>query len=137
MVLYGDSFLFVDLADFRKSHLNSKKPLTLSIFKNKNEGDKSNVIFNKDKFLYDKNNLVSEMEYIDYGLAYLNKKYFLAKNTEESFDSSYFYNKTTLNGNAQPYLVQKPFYEIGSPEGYQAFVKLMGANRFEIKNLAL
>src|SRR5258708_4308341 len=67
MVIYGDSFLFINLKDFEKKHFEKGKPLTLSIFKNKDKGDKSNVIFKNGQIIkYDKNSRTRDMEYIDY-----------------------------------------------------------------------
>jgi NDP-sugar pyrophosphorylase family protein len=140
MVIYGDSFLFIGLSHFDKIHLQSGRPLTLSIFKNQNLGDKSNVIFKNGNLLkYDKKRLSKdkEMEYIDYGLSYVNRDYFLKNTPVGSFDFSEFLGSTIEKKMATAYVANVMFHEIGSPAGYTRFLKLLDDNNFSLEKLRL
>jgi NDP-sugar pyrophosphorylase family protein len=135
LVIYGDSFVFVDLGKFHQAFENSGKPLAMTIFKNKNSGDKSNVIFNSREFLYDKKNITVEMEYIDYGLSWLKKDYFIQNTPEGQFDLSDFMTEVCQKKEAHPFVVDEIFHEIGSPDGYARFQKMMASFNYSLPNL--
>ncbi|HEY5536952.1 MAG TPA: sugar phosphate nucleotidyltransferase [Ignavibacteria bacterium] len=118
-VLYGDSYLNVDY----KLIIDSFKPLNFSglmtVFKNKNKWDKSNVWFEDDKIIqYDKKDKNEKMHYIDYGLGILKKsvfeRYFSGKS---HFDLEEVYKTLIKNNELGGYEVFERFYEIGSLEG--------------------
>jgi MurNAc alpha-1-phosphate uridylyltransferase len=137
IVTYGDSFTFINLNDFKKSHEKSKQPLTLSIFKNEDQGDKSNVVFENGLLKkYSKKDLTHEMKYIDYGLSYINKDYFLKNTPDGTFDLADFISKTCETRSANAYVTKFIFQQVGSVEGYENFKRILEANDYDLKILA-
>jgi MurNAc alpha-1-phosphate uridylyltransferase len=138
MVIYGDSFLFIDPQAFRNSYIDGGLPLTLSIFKNHDLGDRSNVIYKNGELLkYDKTKKTEEMEYIDYGLSYINRDYFLKNTPKTPFDFSLFLSATVEKKMATAFVAKEMFQEIGSPEGYSRFLRLLEKNNFSLEKLRL
>jgi N-acetyl-alpha-D-muramate 1-phosphate uridylyltransferase len=137
IVTYGDSFVFIKIKDMIKQHEASGKPLTVSIFHNRNQGDKSNILYKDGKLLkYDKINPTPEMEYVDYGLSVVNKDYFMKHTSDGRSDFADFISKTIARGDAEAYVPNRIFEEVGSPEGYIRFVALFKAKSLDIVELA-
>ena len=129
-VLYGDSYLPVDFKKVQNSYINSGKKGLMTIIKNNNKWDISNVEleFNQIK-VYDKNNVRSSMTHIDFGLGLLNEKIFEACQSGAAFELSEIYRKLSLNGELFGYEVFERFYEIGSRQGLSdTHNYLMGLN---------
>ncbi len=123
-IMYGDSYLPIDfknVSDFFNN--NHKKPL-MTVLKNNNQWDTSNVIF-QDIMIkkYDKKNIVPEMHYIDYGLGIINKKCFNSHEENEVFDLASIYTNLANADELIGYEVKDRFYEIGSFSGIEAFKK--------------
>ena len=90
----------------------------MTVLKNENQWDKSNVIYHNDSLIeYNKEEIKPNMNYIDYGLGILNSDVFNTYATEESFDLSKVYNQLSLNKQLYGYEVFERFYEIGSHQG--------------------
>jgi NDP-sugar pyrophosphorylase family protein len=118
VVMYGDSYLDVDFKDICSYYYAQNKPGLMTIYRNDNLWDRSNVVYVGGNILaYDKNNLTSDMHFIDYGLAILNKKSIEPLITKDVFDLSEIYQKLIENNNMAGYVIGKRFYEIGSSEG--------------------
>ena len=121
-LLYGDSYLSIDYSIIEKAYFNSKKKAIMTVFKNSNRWDKSNVIFHKGKLIkYDKNNHSIKMKHIDYGLSILNKKIFVRYKKKENFDLSEIYMDLSNNNELAGFEIYNRFYEIGSQEGIKEF----------------
>jgi NDP-sugar pyrophosphorylase family protein len=121
-LLYGDSYLPIDYSIIEKAYFNSKKKAIMTVFKNSNRWDKSNVIFHKGKLIkYDKHNHSIKMKHIDYGLSILNKKIFVTYKKKENFDLSEIYIDLSNNNELAGFEIYNRFYEIGSHEGIEEF----------------
>jgi N-acetyl-alpha-D-muramate 1-phosphate uridylyltransferase len=121
IVIYGDSYLPIDLQKVVYAYKKSRKPALMTVFRNKNKLDKSNVkMHGKKVVLYDKNSK-EKLDYIDYGLTVLKKKLIeeLPKNKILQLDS--IFEKLAAAGQLAAYEVKKPFYEIGSQKGLERF----------------
>lgn len=117
-VLYGDSFLPIDYEPVQRAYVSSQKPALMTIVKNSNLWDKSNVSYSGGQLLeYNKHLPASNMSYIDYGLSVLSRDLFADHQTGCVFDLSEIYEKLTKNGQLEGYLVNNRFYEIGSNQG--------------------
>ena len=117
-IFYGDSFLPIDFKAVEKAYLSSNKLGLMTVLKNENQWDKSNVIYQNDSLIeYNKEEIKPGMNYIDYGLGILNSDVFHAYPAEESFDLSKVYNQLSLNKQLYGYEVFERFYEIGSHQG--------------------
>ena len=117
-ILYGDSYLPIDFSDVEKAYVASGKKGLMTILKNHNQWDKSNVEFDAGQIIeYNKTVIRPPMHYIDYGLGLLQGDTLQAYRAGESFDLSKVYNDLSLAGELAGYEVFKRFYEIGSHQG--------------------
>ena len=74
-VVYGDSYVDIDFAAVHKAFLASKKLAMMTVLRNDNRWDRSNVIFRDGQLVrYDKKNQSPEMNYVDYGVALLRRE---------------------------------------------------------------
>lgn len=117
-VLYGDSYLDEDLPRAFKKFLNSKKNGLMTVFKNNNSWDQSNVVFEKNEIQkYNKNLSQTDMKHIDYGFGAFTKKAFESFDSKKPFDLSVLYSNLLGADDLYGYEVFHRFYEIGSFTG--------------------
>jgi NDP-sugar pyrophosphorylase family protein len=117
-VLYGDSYLEVDYASLEEAYFNSKRDGLMTVYKNDDKWDTSNVFFyNNEIVKYNKKNKLNEMHHIDFGLGILNKQVFRNFESEIIFDLANVYEKLVEDKQLFGYEVFQRFYEIGSTEG--------------------
>jgi hypothetical protein len=121
-----------------RTHL---KQLTMSVIKNANMGDRSNIVVTTDAAgnthaFYDKFNITPEMDHVDYGTLVLNKRYFLENTPDGAFDLAIFMTKACKENQATPYFTSEIFREIGSPEGYRFFCETLKDFDFDLRKLA-
>jgi NDP-sugar pyrophosphorylase family protein len=118
LVLYGDSYLPIDFEAVEGAFLDSKKPALMTVQRNSDRWDKSNVLFEGNSIVeYNKRNPGSNMKHIDYGLGAISA-YVLSKiTTKGPFDLADVYHRLSLAGELAGYEVTERFYEIGSHEG--------------------
>lgn len=117
-VLYGDSFLPVDFAPVESSFKASHKAALMTVLKNVDQWDKSNVVFLDGRLLeYNKKAPRTEMTYIDYGLGVLRAEVLADYPVGEAFDLAEVYHALSLEGQLAGYEVKERFYEIGSHWG--------------------
>ena len=123
-VMYGDTFLPIDFKKLERKYLKQKKPVLMTILKNNNKFDKSNVFYNKKTLFYNKDNYDVKMKYIDYGLLIFNKKVFKTIK-KKKFSLSLLLNKLSLKNLIYGHKVYKRFYEIGSIKGLRETKKYL------------
>jgi NDP-sugar pyrophosphorylase family protein len=71
-ILYGDSYLPIDFADVEKTYMVSGKKGVMTILRNQNQWDKSNVEYSAGEIIeYNKTLIRPQMNHIDYGLGIL------------------------------------------------------------------
>ena len=116
-VMYGDSYLPINFRNVQKLYINSKKLGLITIYKNKNKLDKSNITLKSGNIYYDKFKPIKGMHYIDYGLNILNKRVFKYFNLKKKFDLAEVLNLISKKNLLTFMLVKKRFYEIGSLNG--------------------
>jgi len=117
-ILYGDSYLPIDFSDVEKIYAASGKKGLMTVLKNQNRWDKSNVEFDVGQITeYNKTRIRPQMHYIDYGLGLLQNAALQAYPAGQSFDLSKVYNDLSLTGDLAGYEVFERFYEIGSHQG--------------------
>jgi NDP-sugar pyrophosphorylase family protein len=121
-VMYGDSYLPIDyqviFEEFRKTDMGA----LMTVYRNENRFDKSNVNFEKSKILnYSKNNPTSEMRYIDYGFLLFKKEVFESTRLPLPYDLSQLIENLVINGQISGLEVKNRFYEVGSFQGIQDF----------------
>lgn len=119
-VMYGDSYLDCDYVAIERFFRRSGCLGLMTILKNMNQWDKSNVVFENGHILrYDKQNRTPEMKHIDYGLGILRatafEDYFLVL----PVDLEQVYQDLLARKQLAGFEVKERFYEIGSPDGLE------------------
>ena len=116
LVLYGDTYLQVDFNEFTSRWLQSSMPGAMSVYRNDNALDRSNVVYEDGRIiLYDKFDSVPEMHWIDYGLGGLDVATLDIVGADER-DLAALYHRLSLRNELFGYEVNIRFYEIGTPE---------------------
>ena len=117
-MLYGDSFLPIDFSAVENDFIASGKPALMTVLKNDNRWDKSNVVYRDGKLIeYNKQQTRPEMEYIDYGLSVVRREVFTDTPDQEAFDLAGLYHQLSVTGQLAGHEVHQRFYEMGSFEG--------------------
>jgi N-acetyl-alpha-D-muramate 1-phosphate uridylyltransferase len=117
-IMYGDSYLNIDFKPINEYFNKLNKSGLMTVFKNDNRLDKSNIIFKNGSIIkYDKKSYTPEMKYIDYGLGVLTKKSFIDFADVNKFDLADVYMKLVNKNDIAGYEVFNRFYEIGSIQG--------------------
>lgn len=121
-ILYGDSYLDTDYQKIYKYFKEIDYPAIMTVYKNENKLDRSNLIF-KDGIieLYDKENKIPEMEYIDYGLSIVSKEVLEEIPENIPYDLAKLYKKLSQEKRLAGFEVSHRFYEIGSLHGLKEF----------------
>ena len=117
-VLYGDSYLLVNFAEVQNAYIKSGKPALMTILKNDDRWDKSNVLFSDGQIIeYNKRQPLPEMMHVDYGLGLMSKAVFDQYPIDSSFDLADVYRSLSVQGQLAGFESTKRFYEIGSYSG--------------------
>ena len=117
-VLYGDSYLPINYANVQKAFIDSNQLGIMTVLKNKNQWDRSNVRFELGKLIeYNKEIINKDMHFIDYGLGALQASVLGRYPKGEPFDLSKVYNKLSMEQQLAGHEVFDRFYEIGSIQG--------------------
>lgn len=116
LILYGDTYLQIDYGAFANAWLQSDRLGAMSVLRNNNNLDKSNVIYRDGEIvLYDKSSPLAEMQWIDYGLGGLHESALDLVGPEIN-DLAYLYNQLSLQHQLFGYEATTRFYEIGTPD---------------------
>lgn len=117
-VLYGDSFLPLNFSAVQAAYQFSKQPALMTILKNQNQWDNSNVLFLEGELLeYNKRMPRSDMTHIDYGLSVISASVLEQNIVGQSFDLADVYQYLSLQRQLAGLEVHERFYEIGSHKG--------------------
>lgn len=118
LVMYGDSYLPTSFAPVYDSFLRSGMQGLMTVFKNRDLWDKSNVEYRDGRIVaYNKRNPTTAMDYIDYGFGILKSEVFAAWESDQVFDLALVYESLVAKGQLAGYEVKERFFEIGSHEG--------------------
>ncbi len=117
-VMYGDSFLPINFSDVQSAYINSGKRGLITVTKNQNMWDRSNVDFRDGQIIeYNKEKPKSNMHHIDYGLGIIASTILNCYPANHFFDLSDVYNILSLTGELHGHEIFDRFYEIGSHQG--------------------
>ena len=117
-VLYGDSFLPINFSCVQEAYEKDERPVMMTVIKNENQWDKSNVLFLNGELLeYDKRNPTSEMNYIDYGLGVMESSLLKQYAIPHPVDLADIYRDLSYKKKIAGLEVYDRFYEIGSHSG--------------------
>ena len=118
-VLYGDSYLPIDYKLAERYFLEINKPAMMTIFKNDNIFDQSNVLYVNHSIVEYKKKFNDDYKHIDYGLSFFTKSVFQKYPTESNFDLAEVCENLAENAGLAGYEVFERFYEIGSLQGIE------------------
>ena len=132
LITYGDSYLPVSFQKVWESYIDSGLPAIMTVYKNQNQFDKSNVWFEEgkikvyDKFVKPDSPYFKNIKYIDYGLTGLNRET-VKKEIPSGVksDLAELFHRLSLKGELAGWDSPKRFYEIGSQEGLKELDTLM------------
>ena len=129
-VLYGDSYLPIDYQAVATHFRTSGKPALMTVFRNDNAWDRSNVWFEDGTLCrYSKKERLPQMHYIDYGLTVCSRAIFAEYPAKEAFDLAIVFEKLSERGELAGYEVHQRFYEIGSRQGLEELDRLLSILR--------
>lgn len=96
----------------------------MTIFKNDNQLDSSNVLYLDGKLIeYNKRAPSAAMAHIDYGLTILSKNTLSIYGDNQVFDISDLYHQLSVRDELHGHLISDRFYEIGSIAGIKETIK--------------
>ena len=117
-VFYGDSYLPINFREVAADFQRQGKPALMTVIKNNNQWDKSNVLFDNGLLIeYNKLNPKPDMAYIDYGLGLISSVVLSDHSGSEPFDLADIYYQLSIQGELAGYEVFERFYEVGSHSG--------------------
>jgi N-acetyl-alpha-D-muramate 1-phosphate uridylyltransferase len=120
-VLYGDSYLPIELPPIWQAFRESEAPALMVVLRNENRWDASNVRYQYGRVVeYDKANAGSrpELQWIDYGLSVLSRETIAERVPSGAVaDLADLQCELSREGRLAGYEVTERFYEIGSPDG--------------------
>jgi NDP-sugar pyrophosphorylase family protein len=131
-VLYGDSYLLLDLATVAADFERREPEALMTVFRNDGRWDTSNTVFDRGWVVrYDKDEpdpAAAGMRHIDYGLSILRCDSVSARiPTGRRSDLAEFFRTMSAEGGLAGYEVHDRFFEIGSPRGLAELVEHLGA----------
>lgn len=117
-ILYGDSFLPVNFSAVQEAYEKSEQQALMTVLKNQNQWDKSNVLFEAGQLLeYNKGSPRCEMSHIDYGLSVVSADVLETYTYAKPFDVADVYQNLSMQGRLAGFEVYERFYEVGSHGG--------------------
>ncbi len=121
LVLYGDSYLNVDVRSVWDAFVASKSAALMSVFLNDGQWERSNVVFSGGmviRYEKGKSTVPNEMRYVDYGLSVFRRSTVERWMSIDTFvDLADTFTALSAAGQLAGYEAVRRFYEIGSPSG--------------------
>ena len=133
LVLYGDSYLPIDIAPVWQASRLGRDPL-MAVLRNRGSWDASNVIFRDGRVRhYEKGRpdaAAIGMEHIDYGLSVLPREVVATMiPADRPHDLAALHAELSRQGRLGGFEVTQRFYEIGSPAGLRDLEAHLAAGR--------
>ena len=133
LLTYGDSYLPIDFGEVWRTFRERNAPALMTVYRNEELFDASNVIFENQKVTLYEKGLQSKppgMKWIDYGLSALRREEVemglptiaeLERRPKETkkIDLAELFHRLSLQGKLHGYEVATRFYEIGSFSGLE------------------
>ena len=121
-VIYGDSYLFLDIPKIMSYFIAQNKLGLDTVLKNRDAYDKSNIVIKGNLVtMYSKTEKTKDMIYIDYGAALFRKEalHLIPENCFSSIEELFL--RLIEREQLLAFEIKERFYEIGSPQGLQDF----------------
>jgi N-acetyl-alpha-D-muramate 1-phosphate uridylyltransferase len=129
-VIYGDSYLTCSFSEVERAFLASGKPGLMTVFRNLDQWDRSNVEFSSGMIRsYSKKTRTVGMQHIDYGLGVV-RAHALNWVPDDAFcDLAELYGSMLREGQLAGVEIAERFYEVGSFAGIEELSKLLSSGR--------
>ncbi len=115
-VVYGDSYVDIDFAAVLAGFVTTGKPTLMTVLRNDDRWDKSNVVFENGRLIrYDKNRRTPDMHHVDYGVALLSRSAATRIPPAHAYDLADLYRTLVSEGAMAGFEVNNRFYEVGTP----------------------
>lgn len=125
-VLYGDSYLDVNLRRVHEAFQASGQPALMTVLRNEGRWDKSNADF--DGALVTRySKMEGDFEWIDYGLSILTRDIASEIPNDEPADLAKLFTRLSRERRLAGFEVTERFYEIGSPSGLAELERFLGS----------
>jgi len=119
-VLNGDSYLPCSLPRIQTAYRAARRPALMTVMRNDNRWDRSNVRFTDGKLLsYDKRAPQPDMSHIDFGVSVLSSAVFAPYAEGSVIDLADIMHHLAVRGELAAFEVAERFYEIGSLQGLE------------------
>ena len=130
-LIWGDSYVRLNYKEMYDFHLKNSDDfdVTIAIFYNIRNYDKSNVIYERGRIKKYEKNSKDEMKYIDAGIMVFNKKTLKKIPSGKVFQIEGLLHKLAKEEKLKPFLIKKRYYEIGSLKGLSQFIKFVKRNQ--------
>lgn len=119
-VLYGDSYLPIDLQPVWDAFGREERPALMTVYKNEGRWDASNVVVS-DRLVsrYEKGRSTPDpgMLWIDYGFSVLRRDVVTRIPASSPMDLGEVYRELSGRGELAAYEVRERFFEVGTPAG--------------------
>ncbi len=123
-LMYGDSYLPVHFPEIYDAYTKSPHNILMTVYRNNAQWDTSNIIYNNMQIIkYDKNNIIPEMNYIDYGLFVISKSLVKSIPTDVHVNLDRIQYEFVEKKMMASFEVKNRFYEIGSVNGLNEFIE--------------
>lgn len=123
-VIYGDSYLPIDLEPVWAAFDSADCPALMTVLRNEDRWDRSNAVFADGRVIaYDKriDHRTAEMRWIDYGLSVLRREVVESiPNGGAVCDLADVYRELSVRGELAGFEVSTRFFEVGSLDGVAA-----------------
>jgi NDP-sugar pyrophosphorylase family protein len=118
LVLYGDSYLPIDLRTIDAAFERAPEPALMTVFHNRDRWVPSNVVFDGRRVeVYDKRRTAPGMEWVDYGISVLTRELVMEMTAASVVDLADVFHELAREGRLAGHEIHERFYEIGSPAG--------------------
>jgi len=121
-IMYGDSYLTLDLHKVYNFFMQHDKPALMVVYQNHDKYDKSNIIIQDNMVTgYGEKQKTRDMIYIDYGTSILRKKVldYVPKGT--SYSTEEFFTDLIKKQDLMAFESDKRFYHVGDPDSLEDF----------------
>lgn len=131
LLIWGDSYVRLNYKEMYDFHLKNSSDfdVTIAIFYNIRNYDKSNIIYERGRIKKYEKNSIDKMKYIDAGIMVLNKEILERIPSGKVFQIEDLFHKLAKEEKLKPFLIKKRYYEIGSLKGLNQFTKFVKRNQ--------
>ena len=129
-ITYGDAYPIVDITAAERSFFQSGKLALMVVCRNSNRYGRSNTVVEDGLVtFYSKLDSTRKMEYIEFGVTFMQKKALGLIQRDYPVDLESLYGKIVCMKEMAAFEVEQRIYDIGSPEGLAEFRKFVALDK--------